>query len=240
MIFNDSLERQADRAAQPDPWIMYIIVHKSKASQESRRDLLASAARAVWQIEEDWADNFKEAFTQWYNHSYRKVALRAKDKEWNQIKDSLDHSLDKDMVLALIPRRKSSQGKLLKKLQTQIPVSNLQPTINAHALASLSALHFILPATSTISIGKEIAQIGHAALMAKSNSSIEAIQEWEKQDRPICIHAAYTQKWKQLQEAAHALTVQDAGLTELAPQSETIITFPIGKAAPALRNLPSL
>ena len=69
----------------------------------------------------DWVDRKT-------NGSFRKVVLRAKDKEWEKIKNELDHVIVVDAgltevaagsetVIALWPMRKSERPPLIKRLQ---------------------------------------------------------------------------------------------------------------------------
>ncbi len=127
-----------------DPLVMYLVVRESLNMGAGK--VGAQCGHAVQLIMLEWLKlhmatanlNEKEKnqynkFNDWMNKktngSFRKVVLRADDKEWEKIKKELDHILVTDAGLtevlagsetciALFPMKKSERPKVIKRLQT--------------------------------------------------------------------------------------------------------------------------
>jgi peptidyl-tRNA hydrolase len=131
-----------------DPLVMYLIVRESLNMGAGK--VGAQCGHAVQLIMLEWLKlqkfaiefgykniNEKESiqyanFNDWIdrktNGSFRKVVLRANDKEWEKIKNELDHVLVTDAgltevaagsetVIVLWPIRKSERPSIIKRLQ---------------------------------------------------------------------------------------------------------------------------
>jgi peptidyl-tRNA hydrolase len=152
MSDSQSPERVQARASQEDPIIMYLIVRESlgmgigkiaaqcaHASQMLLLKFLSMEKNDPDRINVLFAEEIETAmlnkqktdlFRSWLESSFRKVVLKADDKEWKKIKASME---DEDIlvvdaglteiepgsetVIGLFPMRKSLSGKLIKKLQ---------------------------------------------------------------------------------------------------------------------------
>lgn len=150
-LCDDSNKIQA-RQDQEDPWIMYLIVRESLNMTPGK--IAAQVGHAVgimyeyylfflFQIDTMYhsvipeekiqkLENFLlpniESFNQWKNNSFRKVVLKASDKEWEKIKQQLDCYLvidagltqiesGSETVIGLWPMLKSSAPPLVKRLR---------------------------------------------------------------------------------------------------------------------------
>jgi len=129
------------RKDQEDPVILYLIVRESLNMGPGK--IAAQVGHAVGmlmgafhrikldkygEISQD-LDNKYSMVSGWLRHSYRKVVLRADDKEWEKIKSSeLYYFLVQDAgltevdpgsetVICLWPMLKSKAPKIIKKLQ---------------------------------------------------------------------------------------------------------------------------
>lgn len=143
----NSPEAIAARATQPDPIVMYLIVRESLSMSIGKTAAQAAHASQMLQLKyfnrlkfiedlkkepagfpvhkDDWILLFEE----WLDTSFRKVVLKADDKEWQKIKDSgLKHVVVVDAglteiapgsetVIGICPMRKSNVPKLIKRLQ---------------------------------------------------------------------------------------------------------------------------
>jgi peptidyl-tRNA hydrolase, PTH2 family len=153
-------EAVAGRASQEDPIVMYLIVHESlnmsagktaaqcaHASQMltlkyfEMKDELNKYHKLIVSITDDSA---KEAmhnkrldvsrkvsiFGEWMASSYRKVVLRASDKDWDKLKEEFKDQMvmvvdaglteiasGSETVIGLFPMRKSQRPKILQRLQ---------------------------------------------------------------------------------------------------------------------------
>ena len=137
------------RAAQEDPIIMYLIVRESlgmgsgktaaqcaHASQMLLIKYMDAKANINWTLvahgdeEEKIKSEQVMLFQSWLNSSFRKVVLKADDKEWSKLKEDVedcdvivvDAGLTEiepgsETVIGLHPMHKSLAGKLIKRLQ---------------------------------------------------------------------------------------------------------------------------
>lgn len=142
------------RKNQVDPWIMYLIVRESLNMGSGK--IAAQVGHAVGmiygkfiQLQSYWDDSSSEytsnlwtssglsleqiksyidCFNSWSNNSFRKIVLRADDREWEKLKRQLECYLVVDAgftevasgsetVIALWPMLKSSAPTLIKRLR---------------------------------------------------------------------------------------------------------------------------
>lgn len=146
---HNSPEAVQARADQPDPIVMYLIVRESLnmgtgkiaaqcahasqmlllGHQEADADLNWTKVAHGDEVEKIKAEQIM-LFKSWLNSSFRKVVLKADDKEWIKLKDNMEEGdivvVDaglteiepgSETVIGLHPMRKSTQGKVLKRLQ---------------------------------------------------------------------------------------------------------------------------
>ena len=153
--YNPEIASAHQRAAQEDPWIMYLIVRKDFTG--SSEDLLVEVARAALQAERVFAEDPEhlDAFNSWWDESFRKVCLKATTAHWQVLAEELP-SVVNGAVLACVPFQRSQASKLLKKQQvlTSMDLSENRPKA---ALLTYWMLE-------DMSLGKQAAQIAHAAL----------------------------------------------------------------------------
>ena len=206
------------RAEQDDPLTMYIVVRA--ATTQPFAKLAADAACAtracvrVWSQSGPWAGNF----TAWFDGSFRKVCLRANEKEWEALAH-VDYSRCGD-VLALPPRRKSERERLIKRLQVyndpagELPLYVVLDAVVIGGLVAVpydnGALRLVVNPAVEMSAGKALAQVAHAALMAKDDERERKIEVFTVAD------------WKALKENFTVAVVRDAGITEIESGSETV------------------
>jgi len=146
MIDHNSPESVAARANQEDPIIMYLIVRETlNMSAGKTAAQCAHAAQMLLLKYFDFvlldmtSDNrlppfsreVAELFKEWLDGSFRKVVLKADDKEWKKIKASygetkialvVDAGLTEiepgsETVIGLVPMRKSQAPQMIKRLQ---------------------------------------------------------------------------------------------------------------------------
>ena len=137
-------EEVSKRANQEDPIIMYLIVRESlnmsigkTAAQcaHASQMLLLNHFDLMQKDHCGWASieekNITTIFTEWLDTSFRKVVLKADEKEWIKLKTQLskeqfvvvvDVGLTElapqtETVIGIIPMRKSEAPKLIKRLQ---------------------------------------------------------------------------------------------------------------------------
>lgn len=140
----DDQENVQARKEQADPWIMYLIVRESLNMGAGK--IAAQVGHGVGIVYErfmdlTWPETAEQeiflgpgrakkldAFNAWSKSSFRKIVLKADDKEWKKLKDQLECHLVVDAglteieagsetVIALWPMLKSEAPPLVKRLR---------------------------------------------------------------------------------------------------------------------------
>lgn len=152
---HNSFEEITKRAAQENPIVMYLIVkeslgmsigktaaqcaHASQMLQMKYSKLCEDAESYLPHIWESRSGDLEKVplsirndvdiFYQWMKSSFRKVVLRAKDKEWDKIKEACPNHIvvvdaglteipaGSETVIGLWTMRKSERPKIIQKLQ---------------------------------------------------------------------------------------------------------------------------
>ena len=149
-----------------------------------------------------------------------KVCLRARTaSQWQQVLEE-PHVLAGEAVAALPPRRRSERGPLLERLQAMSTDLGAAPRT---APDVPGALTYLLNPEAPMSSGKTLAQIAHAAVMAADTGRFE---DWVADGCPARVLAPSA---RQFAAAARrddlAASVADAGLTEVAPGTVTVLAL---------------
>jgi peptidyl-tRNA hydrolase len=231
----DEPEQVQQRAAQQDPWVMYLVVHQEGVFDLN--ELLLAATQATmrcadrWSQEPAWADSFRC----WSERSFRKVTLRARGNAWARVQameGGDGEARGAVVVRALPPRLRSECGSLLRGLQVYNPeTSALQPEGPRPPPAG-PAMGFVKNPAATMSVGKQVAQIAHAVLMC-------AWSRWAEEERYVGAFAAWreagypgelwpSERWEELLREGDGVVVRDAGLTEVNPGTATVLAVPPG------------
>ena len=220
------------RAAQGDPWVMHIVVRKE--SGLPAESLLRAVVKALFgcaaAFERDPA--YSDAFAAWYAQSFRKVALVADERQWARLQEELPCALAEDergrpVVACLPPRLKSAQEPALKRLQTlKGELVGADPQEDA-----LYQAVFVVNGALPLSLGKAVAQVGHAALMlarsplADDERYAVRLERWRANPASRFLVADAVQ-WEALKRELDCVVVRDGGLTEVAAGSETVLACP--------------
>ncbi len=146
MTDHNSPEAIAARANQEDPIIMYLIVRESLNMSIGKTAAQCAHAAQMLLIKYfdylfidmdlahhpmPFSQEDADLFQAWLDGSFRKVVLKADDKEWKKIKDQIVESnrvtvIDaglteiepgSETVIGLIPMRKSNAPRVIKRLQ---------------------------------------------------------------------------------------------------------------------------
>lgn len=149
----NSPEAIAARSAQPDPIVMYLVVKETLGMSAGKTAAQCAHASqmvliqylehvcshsGLFQYLNKWFGSLlgrtpdeprMEIFRKWLNTSFRKVVLRADDKEWQKVKDAcpnhvvvVDAGLTEiaagsETVIGIWPMYRSEAPKTIKKLQ---------------------------------------------------------------------------------------------------------------------------
>ena len=211
-----------------DPLTMYYVVRKDVPLALEEAMPLAGAAAVHCRDELGDDPRFASAFDQWGERP-RKVALRASPDELSELRAALPGAFVRETLLCLPPMRKSQRPALLAALRpfTDPPRPKEPPALPPaeHAL-----VYAIRPGVIRTT-GKAMAQAGHAALMAVAELG-DALAGWRAAGMPGRVHAVAADEWERLKRAPGAVTVRDAGLTQVEAGTETVIALAPGRPWP--------
>jgi hypothetical protein len=153
-----------------------------------------------------------------------KVCLRARTlSQWEQVLAEPHEPAgdpEGEAVLALPPRRRSQRGPLLERLQAMSTDLGAAPS---EAPARPGALTYVLNPDAPMSSGKTLAQIAHAAVMAADAPELE---DWVRDGCPGRVLAPSPAAFRAAAAGDDVVArVADAGLTEVAPGTVTVVAL---------------
>ncbi len=194
---------------EDDPLVMYLVVRRRTARPFA--ELAVAAALATRRCARRYLDDdrWHAGFEEWWRDSFRKVCLRAEPREWEDVR-ALDHERVGD-VACLPPVRRSARDRVLVRMQALSDEAGALPEV---ADPAGKALTLIVANELGMSSGKTLAQIGHAALMADLDPSL---------DVDLRVGGADKETFDAL--TGSVAVVRDGGLTEITPGSETVRIF---------------
>src|SRR5688572_21182871 len=205
---------------------MFLVVRRGAIATLARGGELAGAA-AVGCVRAFAGDErFADDLAAWRSRP-GKVTLRARGGQWAQVLEEEPHILagepDDEAVAALPPRRRSARGPVLARLQAM--TSALDPPPDRAAPHPERVTYVVNPRLE-MSSGKTLAQIAHAAVIAADGGGLEA---WVAAGCPAQVAAPAQAAFDALCTSdGLAAKVVDAGLTEVAPGTVTVLALPPG------------
>lgn len=211
---------------------MQIALYMPKGEGPARNDLLVAAARAVVSVcmaPEAASDPAWHArLDQWYGHFIRKIARRGRNKAWDDVQElpGVTVQFGSAQARAFIPSAVSEVPAAIRKLQIQgTDVENSEnhnfdprvPTIAVDASLDMTA-------------GKAAAQVGHASMLYAAALNTDQALAWAREGFPLNVVEVEGEEYRSYVEREGAVIVRDAGFTEVAPDSITVVAVP-GKPA---------
>jgi peptidyl-tRNA hydrolase PTH2 len=191
---------------------MFLVLRRGAVGTLERAAVLGGAAAVAcvrsFQIDPEWRER------------PGKVCLRARNPaQWAAVLEE-PHALAGDpageSVAALPPRRRSERGPLLERLQAMSSDLGPAPT----ELADGDGVTYVLNPELDMSSGKVVAQVAHAAVMAA-----EALPDWAAAGAPGRLVAPRGFAALAARDDLAARVI-DAGLTEVAPGTVTVLALP--------------
>ena len=196
---------------------MYIVVRRGAVDSFARGGELAGAA-AVRCVREFASD---PALAEWRPRP-GKVTLRARGGQWDRVL-SEPHAVGGDGVIALPPRRRSERGQLLEQMQAMTSALEPAPVVEEPVPVEGAVTYVLNPALS-MSSGKTLAQIAHAAVIAFDSGALE---EWVSAGCPGRVVVGGAKRFRELCAGAGLVArVVDGGLTEVPPGTVTVVALP--------------
>lgn len=222
----DSPFRSEPSARDSAPqFVLPLVVRMEKAEPPARTDALETAARAVLVMLSDersvgdgaWA----QAVRDWQDARIRKVVRRARGAEWRRAGalPGITVAGKAAEVRVFPPVPLDGWPKDLAKLQ--VSGTDLDdPEAPAKADPGVPVL-WMSPEVE-MSAGKAMAQAGHGAQLAWWELSDEERAAWREAGFPLAVRTAEPERWRELTASGLPL-VRDAGFTEIAPGSCTVV-----------------
>ena len=206
-----------------DPFRLFLVVRRNALTTLARGGELAGAAAVECVRTFAGDERFAEDIAAWRERP-GKVTLRARPAQWRELLADEPHVVSGDpegeSVAALPPRRRSERGPLLERLQAMS--SALEPAPE-DAPEEPGTVTYALNPAAVMSSGKTVAQVAHAAVMAADTGALEG---WVAAGCPGTVIAPGAARFAALAaQGACVARVVDAGLTEVAPGTITVLAL---------------
>ncbi|MFD9367604.1 aminoacyl-tRNA hydrolase [Streptomyces sp. NPDC060020] len=223
----DSPFRQEHALRDEAPqFVLPLVVRIEKAEPPARTDALETAARAVLvlltderaQGEGEWA----EAVRDWQDARIRKVVRRARGAEWRKagtLPGVTVHG-DTSEVRVFPPVPLDGWPKELAKLQ--VSGTDLDDPEPVAAVEDPELPVLWLNPGLDMSAGKAMAQAGHATQLAWWELTGAERAAWRDSGFRLAVRTAARERWTELAGSGLPV-VRDAGFTEIAPGSATVV-----------------
>lgn len=213
---------ERDQAPQ---FVLPLVAHIEKAAPPARTDALETAARAVLVMLSDerslgdgeWAQVMRD----WQDARIRKVVRRARGAEWRRAEalPGITVSGKSAEVRVFPPVPLDGWPKDLARLQVSgTDLDDPEPPAGTDPAVAVLWLNPDLD----MSAGKAMAQAGHGAQLAWWELSDEERTAWRDAGFPLAVRSADRDRWGELTTSGLPL-VRDAGFTEIAPGSCTVV-----------------
>ena len=234
------LTHYSPRALDPaDPGqvlAMPLVLRIEKAAPPGRADLLAAAAEATVlacldprsEPGGEWAADFDA----WCAGRIRKIARRARGAQWAAVQElpGVTAQVGQAQARAFVPGPVGTTDRRLTKLQIEgtdvegdLPGA---PIVDGRGARLCLWVAPDLPMT----VGKLAAQVAHASMLGAALVPADQVQRWFDGGCPVQACQADRRRWAELLDAqarGAAIVVRDAGYTEIAPGSATVIAAPL-------------
>ncbi|TQJ90656.1 aminoacyl-tRNA hydrolase [Streptomyces sp. SLBN-31] len=206
-------------------FVLPLVVRVEKAAPPARTDALETAARAVLVMladersvgEGEWAQVVRD----WQDARIRKVVRRARGAEWRRAEalDGITVAGKSAEVRVFPPVPLDGWPKDLARLQVSgTELDDPEPVERAGPEVPVLWMNPELG----MSAGKAMAQAGHGAQLAWWELSDEERAVWRDAGFPLAVRTAEPGRWRELTGSGLPL-VRDAGFTEIAPGSCTVV-----------------
>ncbi|MGP3732678.1 peptidyl-tRNA hydrolase [Streptomyces sp. GDS52] len=222
----DSPFRHESSARDAAPqFVLPLVARIERAAPPARTDALETAARAVLVMladerstgEGEWARVMRD----WQDARIRKVVRRARGAEWRRAEalPGITVTGTSAEVRVFPPVPLDGWPKDLARLQVSgTDLEDREPVPPADPTAPVLWLSPDLD----MSAGKAMAQAGHAAQLAWWELTDEDRTAWRDASFPLSVRPAVPSHWPALITSGLPL-VRDAGFTEIAPGSSTVV-----------------
>ncbi|WP_416967695.1 aminoacyl-tRNA hydrolase [Streptomyces sp. 4F14] len=218
-------QSEASPRDEAPQFVLPLVVRIERDAPPARTDALETSARAVLRILDDARSHgegeWARAIADWQDARIRKVVRRARGAEWRRAEalDGITVTGKSAEVRVFPPVPLDGWPKELAKLQVSgTDLDDPEPPSGAEAGVPVLWLNPELG----MSAGKTMAQTGHAAQLAWWELSDEQRTAWRDTGFALAVRTAGPERWRRLTTSGLPL-VRDAGFTEIAPGSCTVV-----------------
>lgn len=209
---------------------MPIVLHLPKADPPARTPLLEAVAGAVAELclDERVAPGgpWHDPYVAWLDARMRKIARRARGAHWRAVQelDGVSRTVDGAEARVFLPGPVDAVDPLLGRLQIGgTDLARDEPGAPGPGMPVVW-----IDQGLELSVGKAAAQVGHGVMLLAAAMERPRLDEWVDEGLPVAVREAERGRWAALVRAAAAREpgvagVVDAGYTEVAPGSMTVI-----------------
>lgn len=223
-VADDYRQRSEDPNDPSTVQAMQLAINLPKQDPPSRNAVLVCAARAVVAVCLDsraGIDGFwRDGVEQWYSHRIRKVARRARNKAWDDVQALPGVTVGS--VRAFVPSAVGDVPHAIAKLQikgTELEEGEDLPLVEGAPLIAVDS-------SLAMSAGKAAAQVGHASMLLAAAQDLEWVLDWAEQGFPLNVREVSADQFREYCDRPGVVAVRDAGYTEVAPGSTTVVAIP--------------
>ena len=203
---------------------MQLVIHLPKVDPPTRNQVLVDAAKATVAVCLDPRAGelgfWRDGLGRWYDHRIRRVARRARGKAWDDVQALPGVTVGS--VRAFVPTSVADVPHVLSKLQ--IKGTDLEQSELLLFDANVPTIY--VNSTLNMSLGKAAAQVGHAAMLYAAALPLNSAHAWAEQGFALNVREVDGVEFSQACNTPGAVPVQDAGFTEVAPGSTTVVAVP--------------
>lgn len=221
---------------------MPIVLHLPKAERPGRTPLLEAVAGAVIALclDERVAPGgpWHEPYAAWLDARMRKIARRSRGGQWRTALEVPGVTCERQgsEARAFVPGPVDDVDPRLGRLQ--IGGTDLERDDPGPPPPGVPVVW--IDGALEMSVGKAAAQVGHGVMLLAAVMNRGRLEKWIADGLPVSVREADPARWGQLSDAVAArapgvAAVVDAGYTEVAPGSLTVIATDSGAAEGPVR-----
>ncbi|MGP3922813.1 peptidyl-tRNA hydrolase [Streptomyces sp. 8N616] len=225
MTSPETSHSDAERDAAPQ-FVLPLVIRIEKAAPPARTDSLETAARAVLVLLSDEraaaeGGEWYEAVRDWQDARIRKVVRRARGAEWRRAEalPGVTVTGERAELRVFPPVPLDGWPKDLARLQ--VSGTELEDPDPPAAPDPARPVLWLSPEVG-MSAGKAMAQAGHGAQLAWWELPEAEREKWRASGFALAVRTPDAARWAELTESGLPV-VRDAGFTEIAPGSCTVV-----------------
>ena len=203
---------------------MQMALNLPKQNPPARTEILESAARAVVAVcldEQAGQDGeFAAGLSSWYGHRIRKVARRARNKAWEDVQ-GLPGATVNNQARAFVPSAVNDVHPLIAKLQ----IGHTEIAYDEPGEPNPDCPIVYVDNSLKMSAGKAAAQVGHGSMLYAASLTTQEAWRWAQQGFALSVREVGRETFTKALEVPGAVVIRDAGYTEVAPDSATVVAL---------------